>query len=85
MGGRGGYSGKYSNVSLSSLQSMLSRQENIMRENRIARQLDPNSSSSVVRRKQRMAEKAYNAAATEVEELKRAIEKAKKRKRAIPF
>lgn len=85
MGGRGGYSGKYSGVSEDTLSRMRARQENIMNQNRAGRLLDPNSSSAAVRRKAKAARKAYDAAFQEVQAIEKALAQAKKRKRAVPF
>lgn len=85
MGGRGGYSGKYSGLDVSTLSRMLDRQETIMRNNSAARRLDPDSESDAVRRKGNAARKAYDAAFNEAKEIEAAMERAKKRKRAVPF
>lgn len=85
MGGRGGNSGKYSGLSVDSLTRMQSHYQSIMNRNRNAMGLDKNSKSSVVRRKQAAAERAYNSAFSEVKEIDKALEKARKRKRNIPF
>ncbi len=81
MGGRGWYSGEYRYLDLGGLERQRAHYSDIMRRNRIARQLDRNSDSAVIRRKQRAAERAYNAAETEVNEIDKAIARAKKRRR----
>lgn len=88
MGGRGASGGgKYASVPLSSLERMRDRQQEIMNRNRIARTLDPDSSSAAVRRRQASAERAYNAAEAEIQEIDKAISRARRRRRNqdIPF
>lgn len=85
MGGRGGYSGKYSGQSVDSLTRIRDRYAEIMDRNRVAASLDSNSKSPAVRRRQRTAEAAYNKAEAEVKELDKAIERAKRRKKDVPF
>lgn len=85
MGGRGGNSGKYSGIDSGTLLRIRGRYDDIMKRNRVAMGLDKNSKSSAVRRKQAAAERAYNAAFSEVQQIDRVLEKAKKRKRNMPF
>lgn len=85
MVGRGGSGGKYSGMSLDSLNRARSRFAGIMSSNRTAMSMNKNSKSAIVRRKQKSAEKAYRAAEKEVQQIDRAISSAKRRKRAVPF
>lgn len=85
MGGRGGYSGKYSGLSVDSLTRTRIHYQSIMDRNRNKMLLDKNSKSATVRRHQAAAERAYNSAFSEVQQIDKALEKARKRKRNMPF
>lgn len=85
MGGRGGRGGAYDGYSVDYLNKIRDRYVAVVEQNKTRAMLDENSESKVVRQKARAAKKAREEAFDKIDELDKAIEKAKRRKTIIPF
>lgn len=85
MGGRGGQGGVYDGYSVDYLNRIRDRYVDIVKQNKIHAMFDENSESKIIRQKARTAKKAREKAFDKIDELDKAIEKAKRRKTIIPF
>ena len=85
MGGRGGHGGAYDGYSVDYLNRIRDRYVAVVEQNKIHAMFNENSESKIIRQKARTAKKAREKAFDKIDELDKAIEKAKHRKTIIPF